>query len=177
MSFEDQLAFTLNGCDKDQLNKYLNDEDSADLLVKSLDQYQSLVNEKDRLQDENKKMAESNLNKEPILDKLKLRLAATIQDFEQTKSQYISLKERNDAQAAVGGDMSLNGIHNILKANAVKAEEETDKSAEEFFCETNGVIHTEEELNMFQKQFLENRTQAHIIKIKAEKMSELLPSY
>lgn len=176
MSFEDQLAIVLNGCDKDQLNKYLNDEESSDLLVKSLDYYQTLVLEKDRLQLENRNIAESNLNKEPILEGLKKQLAESISEFEKAKSQYILLKESSDAQAAVHGDMSLNGILNVLKANSVKAEEETDKSAEDFFCETNGVTHTDEELNIFQKQFLENRTQAHIIKIKAEKMDELLPN-
>jgi hypothetical protein len=176
MNFEEQLALVLNGCDKDQLNKYLNDEESSDLLVKSLDYYQSLVSEKDRLQIENRQIAESNLNKEPILENLKKQLAETINEFEKSKTQYLSLKESIDAQAAVGGDMSLNGILNVLKANAVRAEEDTDKSADDFFCETNGVTHTDEELNIFQKQFLENRTQAHIIKIKAEKMDELLPN-
>ena len=178
MSFEDQLALILNGCDKEQLNKYLNDEESSDLLVKSLEHYQSLVSEKDSLQAENRRLAESNLSKEPQLESMKKELAETIKEFESAKSEYVSLKESYEAQQAVSGDMSLNGIHNVLKANATRAEEDTDKEAEEFFfSETNSAVHTEEELNIFQKQFLEARTQAHIIKIKAEKMGELLPGY
>ncbi len=177
MSFEEQLAIILNGCDKEQLNKYLNDEESSDLLVKTLDRYQSMIIEKDSLQIENRKIAESNLNKEPILENLKQELTARIKHFEEAKNNYASLKGTYDAQGAVSGDMSLNGIYNLLKTNAARAEEDTDKDAEDFFCEQTSTPHTEEELNLFQKQFLEARAQAHIIKIKADKMGELLPNY
>lgn len=65
MSFDidKQLLAILEGCDKDQLNKYLNDDESADILLKSLDEYQDLLKEKENLQSTNKKLAESNLKK------------------------------------------------------------------------------------------------------------------
>ena len=176
MSFEDQISIILNGCDKDQLNKYLNDEESSDLLVKSLDSYQALLAEKEKLQLENRKLAESNLCKEPVLEQIKQDLAESMKEFENAKQEYVSLKETYDAQSTGSGDMSLNSILNTLQINAVKAEEESEKSAEDFFIEYTGGFHSEEELNNFQKQFLEARTQAHIKKIKAEKMTELLPN-
>jgi hypothetical protein len=177
MSIESQLKAILNGCDKEQLNKYLNDEDASDLLVKSLDQFQALVSEKESLQLANKKLAESNLNKEPVLDKIKQDLTQAISEFEKTKREYTSLKETYDAVGAVGGDMSLQSIYNALQTAAQRSEEDTEKMAEDFFCSMSTGMHTEEELNMFQKKFLEARTQAHLQKIKADKMKELLPNF
>lgn len=99
-----------------------------------------------------------------------------MKEFEDAKSEYTSLKEAYDAQSTVSGDMSLNGIYNSLQASASRAEEESDKSADDFFCALN-VQHTEEELNSFQRQFIEARSQAHIKKIKADKIKELVPNY
>jgi ESCRT-I complex subunit VPS37 len=173
---DEQFRAILYNADKDQLNKYLNDEEACESLCKSSNEYKSLLNEKESLQQANKKLAESNLNKEPVLERVKKELTESIKEFEKSKQEYASLKETYDAVGAVG-DMSLSSIYNALVADAIKCEEETDRQADEFFCSMSGSMHTEEELNAFQKKFLESRTQAHLKKIKAEKMKELLPSY
>ena len=174
MSFDDQLFSILNYCDKDQLNKYLNDDDAVDVLVKSMEQYQELINEKEKLEKSNKELAEANLNVEPVLEALKYKLKTAINEFHSAKSELLSLKEAFEIQQKSDGLMSLNAISTALQTRASKAEEETDKQADEFFCQMNGMLHGEEELNNFQRQFLEARTLAHIKKIKAEKMKELL---
>ena len=176
MSFESELNAILTSCDKEQLNKYLNDEESLDLLIKSLSQYDLLLNEKDTLQKANKNLAESNLAKQPKLDEAKFKLSNAIKEFEEARKEYSTVKETYEAVDTVNGDMSLESVYNLLQANSLKSEEETDKNADDFFCEYNS-LHTEEEVNLFQKQFLESRTQAHIKKIKADKMKELLPNY
>ena len=176
MDIEDKLFSILSNCEKEQLNLYLNDDDSIEMLLKSLDSYQELVTSKEGLHQINKQIAEANLAKEPLLDTFKQRLGEAIAEFESVKGEYTSVKEAFDAQQSVNGDMSLQGVLVQLQASAEKAEEESDMNADEFFTKFNSV-YSEEELNNFQRQFLEKRTQAHLKKIKAEKMKELLPSY
>lgn len=172
MSFEDQLYSILSNCDKDQLNKYMNDDEAADLLVASFEQYQELVAEKEHLEKLNKSTAERNLELEPTLENLKLKLRQAIGSFEKAKQEYLSLREASEMSAADGSNMSLSSISTALENRAQRDEEETDRQADEFFCVMNS-LKSEEELNNFQRQFLEARALAHIKKIKAEKMKEL----
>ena len=178
MSLEDKLMSVLSTCEKDQLNIYLNDDEALDTLLKSLDIYQDLATSKDNLQMINKQMAEANLEKEPVLEGLKLQLSDAISEFNEAKSQYLTTKETYDAQKAVNGDMSLDGIMAQLQLSATKAEEKSDIQADDFFSKLSYTeTYSDEDLNNYQRKFLEERTQAHIKKIKAEKMKELLPSY
>jgi hypothetical protein len=177
MAYEEQLHMLLSTCDKDQLNKYLTDDDSLDLLVKSIEQYQNIAAEKERLERENKEKAERNLKMEPMLNSLKAGIKQAIERFEKVKLEYLSLKESHDVQVAnQASPMSLSGVSAQLDARATKAEEDTDRMAEDFFVTkaASNVVHTEDELNNFQRQFLEERTQAQLKKIKAEKMKELI---
>ncbi|RNA21988.1 vacuolar sorting-associated 37B [Brachionus plicatilis] len=175
MNFDQQLLQILNSCDKDQLNKYLNDDESADLLVKSMEQYQKLLKEKDDLQSRNRFLAESNLKLEPILNNLKAKLKEKIAEFEQVRKEYLSAKDFYEAHSFANSEFSLNSIYNSLRQNAIKEEESSDQAAEEFFY-TYNVQHTDEELANFQRKFLEERTQVHLKKIKADKLKELLPN-
>jgi hypothetical protein len=172
MQNEEQLIVILNNCDKEQLNKYLSDDDALDLLVKSIEQYQTISNEKDNLDKTNKNLAEKNLKLEPKLESLKTNLQTSIINFEKVKLEYISLKEAYDKQLNLCNSTSFGSISNSLNLRAIKAEEETDKMAENYFNAAYS-IHTEEELNNFQKLFLEERALAHVKKIKAEKMRDL----
>ncbi|CAF0998688.1 unnamed protein product [Brachionus calyciflorus] len=156
MNFDEHLHQILNSCDKDQLNKYLNDEEQTDLLVKSMEYYQQLLKDKENLQNRNKLIAESNLRLEPVLNNVKTQLKQAISEFEEAKTEYLLLKETHDAQSLAN------------------EEEESDNQADKFFCSYN-VQHNDEELNNFQRQFLEERTQVHLKKIKADKLKELLP--
>lgn len=176
MNFKEELDRTLLNCEKDQLNLYLNDEESFETLVKSLSGYQELVREKDNLQQLNKSIAESNLAKEPLMEEYKSKLAEAIRLFEEAKAEYVTVKEGYDAQQSVNGDMSLEGILSQLQMSATKAEDESSMSADDFFTKFNAT-YSEEELNAFQRKFLEERTQAHIKRIKADKLKEILPSY
>jgi ESCRT-I complex subunit VPS37 len=176
MDDQAKLLSILSNCEKDQLNIYLNEEDSIEALIKSLESYQELVSAKENLHQLNKQIAEANLAKEPLLDQLKQKLTEAITQFEDAKAAYRAVKEAFDAQQSVNGDMSLQGVLSQLQASAEKAEDESDMEAAEFFSNFSS-SHSEEELNNFQRQFLEKRTQAHLKKIKAEKMKELLPSY
>jgi len=176
MTTEAQLNAILSNCDKDQLNKYLNSDEELEILIKSLDQYQSLVNEKENMILANRHLSESNLAKQPKLEQAKQKLMSAVQEFDEARKEYSTVKDSYDAVNTVNGDMSLSSVYNLLQVSATKAEEDTDQKADDFFCSSSS-MHTEEEVNQFQRQFLEARTQAHIKKIKAEKMKELLPNY
>lgn len=174
-SDDHQILSILQNCDKEQLDKYLNDDHECELLIKTLDSYQSLISERQFLDTSNRSMAESNLSMEPLLESLKAKLKLEIDEFERAKREYLSLKETYEAQTQCGDDLSLASVLSTLQVNAQRAEEDTDRMAEDFFCNYVSV-HTDEELNTFQRQFLEARTQAHLVKIKAEKLKELCSS-
>ena len=176
MGFEEELSATLKNCDKDQLNLYLNDEESFEVLVKSLSGYQELVTEKENLQQLNKSIAESNLGREPTLREYRLKLEEALRTFEEAKAEYLAVKQGYEAQQSVNGDMSLEGILTQLQMSATKAEDESGMNADDFFTKLNA-SYSEEEVNNFQRKFLEERTQAHIKRIKADKLKEILPSY
>lgn len=176
MNFQDQLQSVLSSCDKEQLNEYLEDDDILVTLLKTLDSYQELVSTKESIEQINKQVAEANLGKEPQLELMKENLRNALAEFESAKAEYSAVKETYDAQQSVNGDMSLQSILSQLQMSAEKAEEECDMEADDFFTKFNA-SYSEDELNAFQRQFLEKRTQAHLKKIKAEKMKELLPSY
>lgn len=173
---EGQVRAILNSCDKEQLEEYLNDNKMIETLIQSLDAYQSILSEKESLVMDNQNLAESNLHKEPLIEELKIKLSNAIRSYEEAKEEYISTRNSYEAQIAAGDDMSLPSVLNQLQMNATRSEEESDKFADDFFCGTT-ITHTDEEINIFQRQFLEQRTQAHITKIKAEKLKEQLPSY
>jgi hypothetical protein len=168
------LSSILNNCDKDQLNKYLNDDESLDLLVENLNIYQIMQNEKSNLTNINRTLAKGNLNKQPEVEQLKQRLASALEELDRVKNEYLNLiGSYSSSNSLHTPDMSLETVYTLLDASANKAEEETDKLAEDFFLSDSGQ-HTEDELNQIQKLFLELRTNAHLKKIKADKMKELL---
>ena len=171
MGFEE----TLKACDTKQLNKYLTDDDSLDILVTSQEEYQNLVDEKETLQKRNKQLAENNLSKKNALDDAKRQLITAIAELDKAKNEYLELLSNQNA-LTVGNnqDMSLVGIQQALEFSAVKAEEDTEKLAEDFFLTDANKQYTEDELNQFQKIFLDSRIQAHLKKIKAEKLKELI---
>lgn len=175
MNLDDQLLGILKQCDKEQLNKYMEDDEACDVLIKSLDQYQSLLNEKENLEHMNRSMAQSNLELKPVLESQKAKLRDEIEQFERARKEYLDVKDAYEAQMSGQDNMSSSSIYNSLHTAAQRAEEETDKMADEFFSNTSAGLHAEEELSLFQKQFLEARTQAHLMKIKAEKLKELIP--
>ena len=77
---------------------------------------------------------------------------------------------------AAGDDISLPSVFKQLHMNATRSKTDTDNFAVDFFCNA-AITHKDYEINVFQRQFTQQRTQANILKIKAEKMKEQLPCY
>lgn len=175
MSLEDHLHSVLDACDTRQLNKYLTEDESMNTLVENLEQIHVYKNEKNELEIKNRQLAESNLSKKDTIEDLKQQLLNAITELEQAKDDYFKLLTSHN-QTADSSDMPLEGIYTVLQTSATKNEEETDQQAEDFFL-NESKVYTDEELNQFQKYFLENRANAHMKKIKAEKLKELLGTY
>jgi hypothetical protein len=175
--YEKQLSDTLNRCDTEQLNKYLNNKDELDILVKSLDMYQEVDKENDHIKMVNKQIAAATIGKEETINNCREELINAMKELEQARAEYIEVKNKYNLE--IGGSQdhsSLQAIATLLQTSSQRAEEDTDKLADDYFTSISG-IHTDEELNNFQRQFLDLRTKAHIKKIKAEKIKELIPSY
>ena len=175
MGFEEQLFATLKACEGKQLDKYLVEDDALDILVTSMDQFHMLNSEKESLQEKNRKLAEENLDKKSTLNDLRAKLTQSIKELEYSKDEYFQLMT-NHNEVSIHQDMSLEAIYTILQTSATKSEEETDKMAEEFFSLDDTKQYNDDELNQFQKLFLESRAQSHLKKIKADKLKELLAS-
>ena len=171
---DQQILAILQDCSDDMLRKYISNDSECDVLIKTLESYQSLVSDRQYLESTNRALAESNLNLQPKLEAAKAKLAADIEEFERAKSEYTGLRDTYEAQNTGGeGNLSIAGVLSTLQARAQRAEEDTDQQADEFFSSSTSGAYTDDDLNVFQKQFLESRTQAHLVKIKAEKLKEL----
>lgn len=171
---DQQILAILQDCSDDMLRKYISNDSDCDVLIKTLESYQSLASDRQYLESTNRALAESNLNLQPKLEAAKAKLAADIEEFERAKSEYTALRDTYEAQNTGGeSNLSIAGVLSTLQARAQRAEEDTDQQADEFFSSSTSGTYTDDDLNVFQKQFLESRTQAHLVKIKAEKLKEL----
>lgn len=175
MSSEDQIRALLGNCSKEQLNAYLNDEESLRNLVSNLDTIKRLQQEKLDIERANKELAKTNLEKEPLVESLQEELKQALNELDRVKTDYFNLVSNHSSNQNDNlNDLSLEAVYTMLQTSANKAEEETEKMADEFFSNETSKIYTDEELAQFHKIFLEQRTQAHLKKIKADKMKELL---
>ncbi|XP_013403239.1 vacuolar protein sorting-associated protein 37B [Lingula anatina] len=112
----------------------------------------------------NKSLADYNLSKEPLLKEGREKLATLYEEVQRSKEVLLRDKEQIDNQA---NSQSPDTVHALLQTEAAKSEEETEKMAEEFLDGSLSV-------DAFVQKFIGERTVAHLRRIKAEKMGELL---
>jgi hypothetical protein len=176
MTSEDQIRVLLSNCSKEQLNTYLNDETSLRNLIDNLDTIRKLQYEKYEIDRANKELAKTNLEKEPLIESLKEELTKALDDLDSAKADYYNLVSNYSSNTMNDNlnDLSLEAVYTMLQTSANKAEEETEQMADDFYSSESCKINTDEELAQFHKLFLEQRIQAHLKKIKADKMKELL---
>ncbi|XP_025090563.1 vacuolar protein sorting-associated protein 37B-like isoform X2 [Pomacea canaliculata] len=149
---------------KTELQNLLNDDSKLTDIINDLSQVRSLQSDHDDLVARNKSLAEYNLSQQPRLDSLKTEVATLYERANKLKTELGEEKCKLDSFA---GSQKLETMHALLQTEAAKSEEESELFVESFY---NKSLSVED----FLAQFLPERTKAHLRRVKAEKMGELL---
>ncbi|KAG5682335.1 hypothetical protein PVAND_011694 [Polypedilum vanderplanki] len=160
--FLNNATSSLYSLSSDELREIFGDDDKLDQRIDEI--LKSLENEKDVIITENRTLAESNLEKEPLLIEARSRINDLTEEF-RNLSENVQLKLTQIKSKASTTDPE--SVLARLQALAAESEEQSEKIADELF-ENN--LSTEE----FLEQFKASRTIMHLRKLKAEKMQELL---
>ncbi|GAB6033665.1 hypothetical protein CHUAL_013725 [Chamberlinius hualienensis] len=148
----------------EELKKLLNDEVSLERLIKDLPQVKKFSTEKEMCMTTNKSLAEFNLSKEPQLRQTKQRLVETYERaVEVFKNADMNKQKLEDLSRQSSADTTLA----ILQTAAAQSEEDSEKIAEKF-------LEGGAEIEAFLDEFQNKRKLAHLRRVKAEKMNELL---
>ncbi|KAK7088437.1 vacuolar protein sorting-associated protein 37B-like [Littorina saxatilis] len=154
----------LQHLDKDDLQHLLNDESKLNDLVQDLQQVRRVQSDHDELVAQNKSLAEYNLSLQPRLDSLKTEVATLYETVNRLKTDLGITKSRLDESSK---SQNLDTIHALLQTAAAEAEEESEGVAEKLLDKETG-------LEEFLVSYIPCRKKAHMRRIKAEKMGELL---
>ncbi|KAH7960109.1 hypothetical protein HPB49_017024 [Dermacentor silvarum] len=148
----------------EELQKLLNDDDRVDSMVKDLQQVKNAENEREMLLASNKSLADFNLSREPKLRQSRQQLKEL---YEQAQELMAEVEQNKKTLDSLGGQSSLETTLALLQTSAAEAEEESEKIASSF-------LDGERTVESFLEEFVEARKLAHLRRVKAEKMTELL---
>ncbi|XP_013778997.1 vacuolar protein sorting-associated protein 37B-like isoform X2 [Limulus polyphemus] len=148
----------------DELKRLLNEDLEVDRMINNLEQVKNIKAEREILLASNKSLSEFNLGREPSLLETRRKLAKMYSDAMELKKEMQENKQKLDEN---GQQVSLDTILSMLQTSAAQSEEETEEMADRLL---NGDIPIED----FIEKYLEKRKVAHLRRVKAEKMAELL---
>lgn len=154
----------LQHLEKEEL-QHLHDNDSKlQDLIDDLPQVRSIKQERDDLLATNKSLAEYNLSLQPKLEEMKQVVALDYERINTLKTNLAQDKTRLDGYV---GRRSLDTLLALLQTETAKSEEESEDLATNFF--DNGM-----DMEEFLNQYLPRRTEAHLRRIKSERMADLI---
>ncbi|XP_076364680.1 vacuolar protein sorting-associated protein 37B-like isoform X2 [Tachypleus tridentatus] len=148
----------------EQLKRLLNEDQELNKIVRNLQQVKDIEAERETLLASNKSLAEFNLNQEPVLLEAREGLSKVYLEAMDLKNEMEENKQKYDETI---NQESLDTVLAILQASAAQSEEETEKLADEL---KRGDLLVED----FIEKFMEKRKVTHLLRVKAEKMAELL---
>ncbi|CRL02024.1 CLUMA_CG015172, isoform A [Clunio marinus] len=152
----------LNYMTTEELREIFSNDDKLDETINEI--LKSLENEKDVIINENRTLAESNLEMEPKLIEIRSRINDLTQEGKDlSQSVQSKLEEIKSKSSNVNPENMLD----ILKASAAESEEKSEKFAEDF-------LESSASIEEFLDKFKESRIEMHLRKLKADKMQELL---
>ncbi|XP_074661636.1 vacuolar protein sorting-associated protein 37B-like [Tubulanus polymorphus] len=148
----------------EELQRLLDNDRKMEELIKDLQQVKTLQAERQMMMASNKSLAEFNLSREPRLTQDKERLAATFETMKEARQEF------DELQARIGSsrnNLSLDTVHALLMTGASTLDEETENMAEDF-------LDKKMDVDTFLETYPDRRAKAHLRKVKAEKMSEIM---
>lgn len=154
----------INHLPTEQLRDLVNNDDKLTDLVKDLPEMKNLANEQEMLLAANKSLAEFNLSLEPKLSQAKQTIISKYQEAAQLSEEVNTLKEEVDSSS---GQYTADTIVALLQTFTRHTEEETENLVQSF-------LDKEQEVDEFLSEFLSKRKLAHLRKIKADKITDVI---
>ncbi|XP_018019392.1 vacuolar protein sorting-associated protein 37B [Hyalella azteca] len=148
----------------DELRSLMNDDTRLSEMIADLPQMRVLSQEQEMLLVANKSLAEHNISLEPKLTEGKRALIAEYEEASKLANSITSLKAAADSSS---GQYKPDTIQALLQTAAHEKEEESEKVIQ-------GFLDKELSVEDFLSEFIEKRAMAHVRRIKAEKVAELI---
>lgn len=153
---------------RSELEKLMNDNDQFDSFVNGLSMVKKLGTDKEAIMVSNLSLAEYNISQEP-------RLISAREDLAQQYSRLVELQKQCER---IMLRVESSTVHSspetslaLLQAELAKAEEESDKVAEDFSASGRSG-----DVDSFISQYVTLRTLAHMRRVKVDKLTEKLHS-
>ncbi|XP_066982764.1 vacuolar protein sorting-associated protein 37B-like [Macrobrachium rosenbergii] len=156
----------------EELKDLVNNDDKLSELMNDLPQMKNLASEQEMLLAANKSLAEFNLSLEPKLSQAKQNLISKYEEAAQlSKKMRKRDQEENihgkDAFDSSSGQYSADTLQALLQTAALESEEETENLVQSF-------LDKEKDVDEFLNLFLSKRKTAHLRRIKAEKIGDVM---
>jgi len=135
-------------------------------LIEDSGQVKELKNKRNNLIQSNKDQAVFNISLQPELESMKEKLSEAVLLQSSKKEEYDILKSKLESLA---GNFSLDTTLALLQAAASEKDTETEKMSDNLLEEG---IQVED----FLETYLVERKNYHLLKVKADKMSEIVRS-
>ncbi|XP_045590810.2 vacuolar protein sorting-associated protein 37B-like isoform X1 [Procambarus clarkii] len=148
----------------EELRDLVNNDDKLSELMKDLPQMKNLASEQEMLLAANKSLAEFNLSLEPKLSQAKQNLISKYEEAAKLSEEVNALKGEIDSTS---GQYSADTLQALLQTAAHEIEEETENLVQSF-------LDKEHDVDDFLSKFLSKRKTAHLRRIKAEKIEDIL---
>ncbi|KAI9560021.1 putative vacuolar protein sorting-associated protein 37B [Daphnia sinensis] len=152
----------LQHCNSSELKELLNEDARLEFIIRDSQLVKQQESEKDMLLASNKSLAEYNLTWEPKISSGKQKLVELYQIGSQLEK---SLEEKEIM--GHGESITLDTALGLLQSATLQADEESEKLAEKFLDKSLDV-------DTFVEEFQQRRKVAHLRKVKADKMKELV---
>lgn len=161
---ESEAVALLQHLDRDELRALLENENKLDELVQDLMQVKNIQQDREMMLASNKSLAEYNLEIRPRFEELKQTIAKNYAEISQLKTK---LAEDIGNLDVILNNQSLETILALIQADAATTEEESEKLADDF-------LDKKSETEQFLEEYIPKRTEAHLKRVKTEKMSDLI---
>lgn len=148
----------------EELRDLVNNDDKLSELMNDLPQMKNLASEQEMLLAANKSLAEFNLSLEPKLSQAKQNLITKYGEAAQLSEEVNAMKGEMDSSS---GQYSADTLQALLQTAALETEEETENLVQSF-------LDKEQDVDEFLSEFLSKRKIAHLRRIKAEKIGDVI---
>lgn len=164
-AFQDIVSL-LQHIDKGELQELLDNEAQINDLISDNEEVKKIAVQRDTVMASNRSLAEYNLSQQPTLERKKQLLIEAYQSKALIQEEFNKNWQKLEA---LSSQHSPDTTLALLQASTAQAEEEAEKTADNFM---DGEMNVEEFIQTFRSQ----KTTHHLRKIKSEKLSELLRS-
>jgi len=154
----------LSGLSKDELQELMDNEDKINEIVCDQEKVRKIKLDIELIQAENRSLADHTIEKEPLLENLRKTVETKYENIHQLKEIFqVSQAKLESLQKNV----NLEAMLNVLQAKCAMSEEKSEELAEQYCAGSMAVAE-------FIEQFKERKTEAHLRRIKSDKMRELV---